>query len=41
MEQAKKTAFNLRTIGLGEEIIGKMLNVQISVIREWFSEIVL
>ncbi|MCI8661144.1 MAG: hypothetical protein HFG54_13040 [Lachnospiraceae bacterium] len=38
MEQAKETAFNLRTIGLEEETIAKMVNVQVSVIREWFTE---
>ena len=38
MEQAKETAFNLRTIGLEEDMIAKMVNVQISVIREWFAE---
>lgn len=38
MEQAKETAFNLRTIGLEEETIAKMVNVQVSVIREWFAE---
>ena len=40
MEQAKETAFNLRTIGLEEETIAKMVNVQVSVIREWFAEVV-
>ena len=40
MEQAKETAFNLRTIGLGEETIAKMVNVQVFVIREWFTEVV-
>ena len=39
MEQAKETAFNLRTIGLEEEIIAKMVNIQVSVIREWFAEV--
>ena len=38
MEQAKETAFNLRTIGLEEETIAKMVNVQVSLIREWFTE---
>lgn len=38
MEQAKETAFNLRTIGLEEETIAKMVNVQVSVVREWFAE---
>ncbi len=38
MEQAKETAFNLRTIGLGEETIAKMVNVQVSVIKKWFTE---
>ncbi len=38
MEQAKETAFNLRTIGLEEETIARMVNVQVSVIREWFAE---
>lgn len=40
MEQAKEIAFNLRTIGLEEETIAKMVNVQVSVIREWFAEVV-
>ena len=40
MEQAKETAFNLRTIGLEEETIAKMVNVPVSVIREWFAEVV-
>ncbi len=39
MEQAKETAFNLRTIGLEEEIIAKMVNIQVSVIREWLAEV--
>ena len=38
MEQAKDTAFNLRTIGLEEETIAKMVNVHVSVVREWFAE---
>lgn len=38
MRQAKETAFNLRTIGLEEETIAKMVNVRVSVIREWFGE---
>ena len=38
MEQAKETAFNLRTIGLEEETIAKMVNVQVSVIKKWFTE---
>ncbi len=40
MEQAKETAFNLRTIGLEEETIAKMVNVQVSVVREWFADTV-
>ena len=40
MEQARETAFNLRTIGLEEDTIAKMVNVPISVIREWFAEVV-
>ena len=40
MEQAKETAFNLRTIGLEEETIANMVNVHVSVIREWFAEVV-
>lgn len=40
MEQAKETAFNLRSIGLEEDMIAKMVNVPISVIREWFVEVV-
>ncbi len=40
MEQAKETAFNLRTIGLEEETIAKMVNVQVSVVREWFADAV-
>ncbi len=40
MEQAKETAFNLRTIGLEEETIAKMVNVPISAVREWFAEVV-
>ena len=38
MEQAKETAFNLRTIGLEEETIARMVNVQVSVIKKWFTE---
>lgn len=41
MEQAKETAFNLRTIGLEEETIAKMVNVPVSVIKEWFAKAVL
>lgn len=40
MEQAKETAFNLRTIGLEEETIAKMVNVPVSVIKEWFAKVV-
>lgn len=40
MEQARETAFNLRTIGLEEDTIAKMVNVPVSVIREWFAEVV-
>lgn len=40
MEQAKETAFNLRTIGLEEETIAKMVNVPVSVIKEWFAKAV-
>lgn len=40
MEQAKETAFNLQTIGLEEETIAKMVNVPVSVIKEWFVKVV-
>lgn len=38
MEQAKETALNLRTIGLKEDVIAQMVNVQVSLIREWFAQ---
>ncbi len=38
MVQAKETAFNLRMIGLEEETIARMVNVQVSVIKKWFTE---
>ncbi len=41
MERAKETAFNLMIIGLEEEIIAEMVNIRVSVIREWFAEVAL
>jgi predicted transposase YdaD len=37
-EQAKQTARNLKVMGMNNESIAKAVDVEVSVIREWFGE---
>ena len=38
LKQAKETACNLHNLGMDEDTIAKMINVQVSLVREWFLE---
>ncbi len=38
LKQAKETAWNLHNLGMDEDTIAKMINVQVSLVREWFLE---
>lgn len=38
LKQAKETAQNLHNLGMDEDTIAKMINVQVSLVREWFLE---
>ncbi len=38
LKQANETAWNLHNLGMDEDTIAKMINVQVSLVREWFLE---
>ena len=38
LKQAKETAWNLHNLGMDEDTIAKVINVQVSLVREWFLE---
>ncbi len=38
LKQAKETAWNLHRLGMDDDMIAKMVNVNVSLVREWLLE---